>query len=136
MFPRGGQNVCIGGSRQTSESELGGTVLMTSSAISTLPTRACASCIPRIHLRRLCSCLRVRGTILGKRGRKEDKGLIDTKYDTRRARVWAKLGFTKFWSNCGSRVALSASVPYRTYIDPAASIRYVRGVECLTNLPT
>jgi hypothetical protein len=49
----------------------------------------------------VCECVdAVHGTILG-RGRKEDKGLIDTKYDTRRARVWAKLGFTKFWSNCG-----------------------------------
>ena len=39
--------------------------------------------ILRIHsIHRLCSCVRVRGTILG-RGRKEDKGLSDTKYDTR-----------------------------------------------------
>jgi hypothetical protein len=32
------------------------------------------------YLHRPCSCVRARGTILGK-GRKEDKGLIDAKYD-------------------------------------------------------
>ena len=43
-----------------------------------------------------CSYARVRGTILRKE--KENTGLIDTKYDTR-THVWAKLRFTKFWSN-------------------------------------
>jgi len=46
--------------------------------------------------------VRVRGTILA-RGQKKTWELIDTKYDTKRARVWAKLGFTKFWSNYGSQ---------------------------------
>ena len=40
----------------------------------------------------------MRGTILA-RGQRKTWELIDTKYDTKRA----KLGFTKFWSNYGSQ---------------------------------